>query len=258
MKKDDVYTKHVRGSRYGFSFGKLFYKYPGGGKSYAIGDWDKIVDDCCEIRGNTSGRLIINEEKEIITYKQEEEYKWVPYYVGKLDNKMRFEDIENNPENLRPGLLWTGFASHHGAKFNFTRKGNMYFKETTFDEDGQTTKKFKITDIDEEILERLKYFKIEPGAFHINEYGHIWAPVPKTLISEFYNTDIIHIDDIHKQFKQLTSAQKITISKYSEPRYNRNSHRQEMWYPIYIGKYTKPLKINREDAPHIISSEDWL
>lgn len=260
MKKGDIYKKHVRGSRYGFSVGKLFYKYPGGGKSYAIGNWNDLVDDCCDVRGNTSGRLIINEKKEIVTYVQEKEFKWVPYYVGKFSNEMRFEDIENNPKKLRPGLLWTGFASRHGSKFHFTRKGNMFFKETVLNEDMQSTNKYKILDVDDEILERLNYFKIEPGSFHVNEYGHIWAPVPKSIMNEFYNTDIIHIDDIHEQFKQLTSAQKLTISRYCEPRYNRSRRKQEMWYPIYIGKYSKPLEINRDDDPHIIDGDgdDWL
>jgi len=260
MKKGDIYTKHVRGSRYGFGFGKIFYKYPGGKKIYAIGNWDDLIEDCIDVRGNTSGRIIINEEKEIVTYVRQEDKSYLPFYVGKLKREMRFEEIELNPTNLRPGLFWTGFVSKHGSRYNYTQRGNFYFRETTVDEYGMNTRKWRINGIPEDFLKRLQFFKIDPGSFRVNEYNHVFAPVPKIILQNFYNDDIIHIDDIHKQFREdLTSAQKFTIQKNSEQFINKRTGKKEMWYPIYIGKYNDVFDVNRPNQPHRISNEDdWL
>jgi hypothetical protein len=243
LKKGEVYNKHVRGSRYGFSNNKLFYKYPGGGKNYVIGSWEGLVDDLIDVRGEYGGRIIINENKEIVTYKQMEINKWIPYYIGKIECEMRFEGIENNPKDLKPGLLWTGFASHHGSQFSYKNDGRVFFRETTLEDEVTVTRKYPVLDLDDELIERLKYFK------------NVWAPVPQSVVKECYNDpEVIHIDDIHKQFSNLTSEQKNTIRKYSQDfRYNRTG---EMWYPIYIGKYDKPITIKRPDGPHIINSED--
>ncbi|MCD6236364.1 MAG: hypothetical protein J7K13_00215 [Thermoplasmata archaeon] len=254
MKKGELYVKHVRGSKYAFGYGKIFYKYPNGAKNYAVNDMSRIVDEIVEVRDEYSGRIIINEQKEIVTYRKTCHNQWMPYYVGTLSKEPKFEGIENNPRNLRPGLLWTGFASHHGSEYIFTITGKIYFKETFSDKDGSiTTKKYLVRDVDEDLIERLKYFKIDSGRFHINEFGHVWAPVPEIVIKKFYRSNIIHVDDIHEQFRNMTPEQKNTIKIYSNSRY---SNSEERWFPVYIGKYTEPLIINRQDRPHIINREE--
>jgi hypothetical protein len=255
MQKGEVYIKHVRGSRYGFSNNKLFYKYPGGGKNYVIGNWDSLIDDLIGVRGEYGGRIVINENKEVVMYKKTDIFEWIPFYIGKIDCEMRFEGIENNPRDLRPGLLWTGFASHHGSQFSYKINGRVFFRETTLEDGVTVTRQYPVLDIDDELIERLKYFKIQPGRFYVNEYRHVWAPVPLNVIKQCYNDpEIIHIDDIHKQFSNLTSEQKNTIRKYSQDfRYNRTG---EMWYPVYIGKYGNPINIKRPDGPHRITSEE--
>mgnify|MGYP001061798487 CR=1 FL=1 len=260
MEKGDVYLKHVRGSRYAFNYGKLFYKYPGGAKCYASEDWEKLVEDCCDIAQKFGGRLFINEEKDMVIYRQMGGDSWHPFYIGKLDNSIEFEGIDNDPKDLKPGLFWTGFASHHGAKFHLDMKERVYFKETYYEEGVQVSKKYFVQNIDKDLVKRLYYFKQGQGSFHINEYGHIWAPVDKDVIleSEDYHSDIIDVSDIQNQFRQLTDIQKHTIDKYGQPRYSRLTKRRESWFPIYIGKYTKPLKIKREERPHIIIDPDIL
>lgn len=257
MKMGDLYLKHVRGSRYAFNYGKLFYKYPGGAKNYAISDCSGLYDDLCDVKETQSGRLIVNEEKEIIVYrKHDEEDIWMPYYIGQLEDEVKFEGVDNNPEMLRPGLLWTGFSSHHGAKFHLNMNDHVYFQETYYEEGAQTTKKYFVKNVDKDLIERLYFLKQGSGSFHINEYGHIWAPVDREVINECYNTEIINVSDIEAQFKQLSDIQKRTIQKYCKPIYNKFTKRHESWYPIYIGNYPKKLEITREDRPHTIIDPD--
>lgn len=255
MKMGDLYLKHVRGSRYVFNYGKLFYKYPGGAKNYVLGDWSQIFADLCNVKQTQNGRVIINEEKEIVIYRKEDNGSWRPYYVDQLKNEMKFEGIENNPYELRPGLLWTGFASHHGSKFNLQSNGYIHFKETYFEEGAQTTKKYRVKHVDEDLIDRLFFLKGNPGSFRINEYGHVWAPVELEVINN-YNTDIINISDIKSQFKKLTKFQKNTLSKYSAPVFNKFTKKETSWYPIYIGKYPDLMELSRKDRPHTIINPD--
>lgn len=250
----------MRGSRYAFRYGKLFYKYPGGGKNYAVGDWSNLIEDLCEVKQWPSGRVIINEEKEIVIYRQKEADTWIPFYIGQLDNEFEFEGINNNPDGLKPGLLWTGFASHHGAKFHLDLKDHIYFQETYYETGAQIKKKYYVREVENDLIKRLYYFKQGPGSFHINEYGHVWAPVEKEVITECFDSDpdIITISDIQEQFKHLTTIQKRTIAKYSKLKFNSLTRRKESWFPIYIGKYSTPLKINREERPHTIIDPDII
>lgn len=256
MKKGDLYLKHVRGSRYGFNCNKLFYKYPGGTKNYAIDDRLDFIADLCEVKQISSGRVIINEEKEIVVYRQQDDYTWRPFYIGQLDGEIEFDGINNNPEKLMPGLLWTGFASNHGSKFHLDQKDHIYFQETYYEDGAQIKKKYYVKNPGENLIDSLYYFKQGPGSFHINEYGHIWAAVEKEVITECYHTDLIDVSDIMEQFKHLTTVQKRTIQKYTMSRFNQLTKKNESWYPIYIGKYTNLLKISREERPHTIIDID--
>ena len=113
MQKGDQYPKHVRGSRYITVNGDLYYKYIGGAKVRAA-DIPNIIKDLCEIK-QIPGRVIINEDKEIIVYKTQDNNSWTPFYIGQLEGNIEFKGVNNNPGDLRPGLMWTGFASHHGS-----------------------------------------------------------------------------------------------------------------------------------------------
>jgi hypothetical protein len=258
MKKGEVYSKHVRGSRYAFNCGKLFYKYPGGGKNYAIGSWSDLIQDCCDITQKFGGRLIINEKKEIVVYRQKDSQTWLPYFIGDLLNEIRFEGIDNNPQNLMPGLLWTGFASHHGATFHLDMKDHVYFQETYFEIGSQVKKKYFVKNVEKDMIERLFFLKQGPGSFHINEFGQVWAPVDKDVIteSEAYHSELVDVSDIQEQFSHLSDIQKHTINKYSQPCYSKFTKKTECWFPIYIGKYSKPLEIIREEKPHTIIDPD--
>jgi len=259
MKKGDLYLKHVRGSRYAFNYGKLFYKYPNGGKNYAIGDFSDLFEDLCTVKQSQNGRVIINENQEIVVYRKlDNDQVWMPYYIGRLENEIKFEGIDNNPNNIKPGLLWTGFASHHGAKFQLNLNDRVYFKEIYYEEGAQTIKKYFVKNVDVNLIESLYYFKQGSGSFHINEYGHIWAPVDREVINNCYNTDIIKVSEIETQFKKMTNIQKRTIQKYSEQRYSKLTKKDESWYPIYIGKYPLELEITREERPHTIVNPDYI
>ncbi len=246
----------MRGSRYAFNNGTLFYKYPGGAKNHARGDCSDLIEDLCEVKEWPGGRVIINEEKEIVVYRQQDENSWIPFYVGQLENELEFEGVDNNPTDLVPGLLWTGFASHHGARYHLNQKRQIYFRETYWRDDVQVTEKHFVRNVDQDLVDRVMMIKGGLGSFRINEYGHIWAPVFKETITRYYDTDILNVSHIHEQFRLMEDVQKRTIQKYSEPKYNPRSRRKESWFPIYVGNYPEPLNIKREERPHTIINPD--
>ncbi len=259
MNIGDDYYKHVRGSRYGFNNGKLFYKYPQTHeKLFVEGDRPDLFNDLCDAKDHISGRFRINEEREITVYRKEGADTWIPKYAGKATKDLGFEGIENNPKNLKPGLLWTGFASHHGSKYHITNRGKVYFKETYFDENGiSTTKKYPVTDCPDDFKDRLLLFKQSAGSFRINEYDHVWAPVEQRVLKACAEeTEFISLDEIQEQFMSMTRPQNNTIRKYSKGRYNPRTRQNECWMPVYIGKYSRKLTTKREHRQHIVIGHD--
>ena len=121
MEKGEVYKKHVRGSKYVYGYGNIFYRYPGGGKSFAIGNWDDLIDDCIDVRGDTSGRIIINEDKEIITY-----------YLNGENKLVTDEPTESSPSRFQlkrdTQVKWDGISiSRNKIIKNVTAELYIYF-----------------------------------------------------------------------------------------------------------------------------------
>jgi len=259
MNIGDVYTKHVRGSRYAFNHGKLFYKYPGNRKCYVEGDWSELFRRLTEIKNYSSGRFIINENKEIVVYQKQGSNEWWPYYVGKLEEKMKFDGIENDPKDLKPGYLWTGFASKHGSKYHINKRNQIFFKEFTREKGAEVQKKYFVKNADQELIDRIVQLKQQDwGSIHINEYNHVWSAVNKEVILNAYDEQ--HYKDMNEHFRSMTWEQKNTINKYSKEWDNRFSNKKERWFPIYLGQLNGNLMIDREDEPHIIRKfdEDYI
>jgi len=247
MKKGDIYTKHVRGSRYAFNREGVFYKYPNGQKSYCTNLDSKLLDDIIEVKERGSGRIIINELGEIVVYREREgERIWEPRYVGKINNEMEFEDIFVNPNNLTPGLLWTGFCSHHGGRFSIDSKKRPFFAEKIQNNHSQDNKRYYIQNLDTEILKRITLIKSTgSGRFRVNEYGHVWSPVKNENIEYQMKRDDFK-EAFMSQFDMFPSKLKRTIKIYQKINYT----------PIYMGKIDGELEIKREERPHLIRDED--
>lgn len=251
MKKGDIYTKHVRGSKYGFNRDGIFYKYPSDQKCYCKNVDESLLEDLIEIKGHGSGRFIINEIGEIvIRKKRDNEEVWEPRYVGKLKEEMKFEDIYVNPHPnlLKPGLLWTGFCSHHGGEFSINRNKRPFFKEKIKENHSENTKTYFIQNLDEEILKRIiKIKSTGTGRFRVNEYGHVWSPVKNENIEYQMKNDEFK-EAFTNQFDGFPSKLKRTIK-----RYQKHNHT-----PIYMGRIDGELKINRQERPHLVYSRDDL
>jgi hypothetical protein len=248
MNKGEIYKKHIRGSRYIFSNNQLAYSFPNSQKIFSSTDCSDLFQDFIDIRGEISGRVIINERRDIVTYKKEAGSKYVPYYVGRLTKELHFKGIDNNPKNLKPGLVWTGFANHHGSKFIFKKKGTIIFKEP-FKE-----KEYAVIHVEKEFIERLKFYKIDSGKIYINENKQVWAPVQRININQFYIDTIINKNEINNQLPLMSKEQKFSLDQYAK--YTNNGN--DIWLPIYIGKYDELLEIDRKDSPYIISYEEML
>ena len=187
MKEGDVYNKHVRGSRYVFSHGTVYYKYPNNIKGVASDNYKEIASKCRKVGKRPSGRFIVNEEGEVVTYNKISETTWRPYYVGKLDSEIKFDYIDNNPKGLEPGSFWTGFISSHGGRYRFNDKGKIYFQETIFKKHMKTRNQYSTLEKHVDLIERLTLLCKLFGSFHINEHRQIWIPVEKAAIKKFFN-----------------------------------------------------------------------
>lgn len=256
MKIGDVYVKHVRGSRYAFNGEGIFYKYPGRNQAMCTNVDADLLNRLRQVRKAWSGRFIVNERGEVVVY-CEEKKRWTPYYCGMLGDELMFDGLNNNPADLKSGLLWTGLASHHGSKMTVDAKGHVWFKESLIEGGCKTLNKYPVRGLDEDVIDTILSLKQDQGSFHVNEHGHIWAPVSSIAIADDYDGKIIDKEALNLQLKEMTDVQKRTVKSYGE-RTTQRRVLNESWFPIYVGQCTEPLVIARPDKPHIIISEDEL
>lgn len=257
MEMGDIYKKHVRGSRYVYDNVTIYYKY----KDIKIPtntDVSDIIEDIIEVRGDNCGRIIINEQGEIITYKRRKYDEWVPLYIRNLDRELIFDQINNNPQDIEFGSLWTGFLRKHGSKYKIAKKGYPYFVEKIQIPHGSKDFIFHITNFRSEILQKLHILKRkEGGSFWVNEYGHVWTAVSDTIFKKLLKEGVIDKEVIEEQWKGFSNLQKTLLSVYTSPTQNRyNDELTISWYPIYVGKYKGTIRIERADEPKIIYSVD--
>lgn len=260
MEIGDVYDKHIRGSRYVFNHDGIYYQIHANGQKLWSKNFDEsMLSRLLSLKG-TGGRLYINEKREMVIFKKSSEDRntvWIPIFAGILKEDMEFNIISINPKGLSPGLLWPGFNSHHGSKFKINYSGKLVFKETWKDKYGiKRSVEYPVKTNDKDLLEivkRVNKYK-HGGAFFLNEYGHVWAPIQLRYFDmqmkmnpEFYNK-------FNRQWKFMPSEIKRIIKKYMD------SDERE-YIPIYAGEYHGDINIvGREDKPHIIyerEESDW-
>ena len=241
MSAKSPYLKHVRGSRYVYSSKGIFYRF-----SYKTGDlhpendFSEYSEKIQNITGNNSGRVYINENKEMIGYAKEEDGKWHPYSAGKIKPNLSFKGFDSNPISIETGLAWTGLLAHHGAKYKFNGRGEFYFEEVSREGGVYTKRKYIVNNAPDTLIHNLHSVGKYYGSFRVNEHLHVFTPVPKdTVIEHPKNKKII------EQFRNMTDMQRNALQQYQ----NSSNH-----IPLYVGKLDKPFEINRPDGERVISS----
>jgi len=265
MKKGDIYDKHVRGSRYVYNIDGIYYKVRDI-KIPTTTDVSKIIEDIIDVRKENSGRIIINEEREIITYIRKKKNEWLPVYVGQLNKELVFEDIEINPKNLEIGSLWAGFLRKHGSKYKFSREGRIYFLEKIQSNTKSSSITYYVQNFNNSFLKRIcqlrgrmqnSYNWLNAGSIWINEYGHMWTAITKDRMKYLIKKDVLKKEIIDQQWRKLSNLQKNLLNEYTKPQKDRRNKDKEIsWYPIYLGKYEHQIQIDRPREPKIIYSVD--
>ena len=242
MSTSTHYLKHVRGSRYVYSPKGIFYRFPYSSSDiFPVNDLSRSASKIQDTTLSSSGRVYINEKREMVGFSREDS-KWYPYLAGKLDREISFEGFDFNPKGLETGMIWTGLASHYGAKYKFNRRGQFYFAETQNEDGIWTTRKFPVTNIPSGLYEKLYSIRKYYGSIRINDYLHVFAPVPNKVVQESPKWG-----EIVEQFREMSPEQLNALKLYQDACHHT---------PIYVGQISEPFEINRPDRARVISSLD--
>jgi len=236
------YLKHVCGSRYVYSSKGFYYRFPYSGlKIFPENDMSRSASKVQDASLSSSGRVYVNEKREMVAFSREGR-KWYPYPAGKLDHEISFEGFDFNPKGLETGMIWTGLASHYGAKYKFNRRGQFYFAETQNEDGIWTTRKFPVTNIPSDLYEKLYSIRKYYGSIRINEYLHVFAPVPNKVVQESPKWD-----KIVEQFRDMTPEQLNALKLYQDA--SRHT-------PLYVGQIRESFEINRPDKARVVIDLD--
>lgn len=215
-----------RGSRYSV---KQVGKY-----IRAVWEWQdlQVVSDNYPARvhkllisaGKPRGSVCVTAHGDIITKIPTKSGNWTPVYLGRYEDDFVFSHVENNPKNLKTGMLWTGFPFHHGDIWTISPR------ETG----GQLMWKYLSTYLGSiqrypNLIKKYKSIRFTGGRLHFTEHGHVWMNLPDSDVSDGF------VDEFHelqaRQLEDLASGGRGVILQLVAARLQATDCR-----PVYLGR----------------------
>lgn len=100
---------------------------------------------------------------------------WIPVYIGKLEGKVGFTEVNNDPAGSPP-TIWDGFPFHHGETWAVSVNDTLIWKKETF--------RFESAFDHTELIECYQKYRKVAGRLYINEFGHVWINAPYKGVPE--------------------------------------------------------------------------
>ncbi|WP_336361570.1 hypothetical protein [Haladaptatus sp. ZSTT2] len=132
--------------------------------------------------GTGTGAFRITAAGEVLTKVHSDDYAhieeaphkrgWIPVYIGKLEGRLGFNKINNDPE-VPPAdeiTIWDGFTFGHGERWVVNANGELIWKRKKY--------RFKSAFSHDELVARYEEYRQRGGRLYINEYGHIFVNAP--------------------------------------------------------------------------------
>lgn len=144
-------------------------------------------------RGSGKGSIRITAGGEVLTKIRHGSYThsarapadsgWIPVYLGKLSGDLGF-DIDIDP-NDSGATVWGGFPFNHGERWAVGYNGNLIWKWQDY--------RFESAFDHPELVEAYEKFRTTAGRLYINEYGHVFANVPRQEVPSSKQSEVEQI-----------------------------------------------------------------
>lgn len=152
---------------------------------------------------------------------------WEPTYVGKYENDLQFDGIDNNPSNLQLGMYWTGLPFVHGEywRFSANTQGNGLLQWRSMGWTHPSTSPYpELTDLCLDV-------RPNGGRIYFTESGCIWMNVPDNELAQKHFSRFTEIQ--RQQLQEMKQAGMRAALRLLFERIQATGCR-----PIYVGRVT--------------------
>lgn len=129
--------------------------------------------------GKNRGSVCVTSHRDMITKVPTDSGGWKPIYLGTYEDDFRFPQVDNDPKNLTPGMLWPGLPFHHGDVWTISPRemeGQLMWKHySTY---------FGSVQRYPQLVNRYKSIRFTGGRLHFTEHGHVWMNLPDEDITD--------------------------------------------------------------------------
>lgn len=138
--------------------------------------------------GDGTGTIRVTAKRDILTKVHADHYAnsdealisegWIPVYLGKLAGTIEFDWLRNNPaeSELEPPCVWEGLPFNHGERWSVTANGDLEWRIRHPDQ-FHFPSAYHHTDL----TRTYESLRGSGGCLRVNEYGHIWMELPRTV-----------------------------------------------------------------------------
>lgn len=137
------------------------------------------------------GSFRLTADREVLTKVQADQYPksdkaphstgWIPVYVGRLNGRLGFDKLRNDPDKTAPAI-WDGLPFHHGETWSVGVDDTLIWKQDQF--------RFESAFDHPELVETYQQFRSIAGRLYINEFGHIWVNAPADEVPDDREAEI--------------------------------------------------------------------
>ena len=141
--------------------------------------------------GDTTGTIRVTASRDVLTKVHADDYSyadealvsegWIPVYLGKLAGTIAFDWLNNDPaeSELDPPCVWEGLPFNHGERWTVTVNGDLEWRISNPDQF-----RFPSEYIHTDLTKTYASFRATGGQLRINEYGHIWMELPRSIAAD--------------------------------------------------------------------------
>ncbi|MFC7216029.1 hypothetical protein ACFQO4_18325 [Saliphagus sp. GCM10025334] len=166
----------------------------------------KTLRDLGKSDGTGKGSIRITAGGEVLTKIYSDQYVyanrapvdsgWIPVYVGMYDGDNGF-DIELDPDLPTSEVdVWGGFPFNHGERWAVSYDDKLIWKWRDY--------RFESAFDHPELIAAYQEYRSTAGRLYINEFGHIYANVPREEVPDDKATEL---DDLYTQWEQKVDEQ---------------------------------------------------
>jgi hypothetical protein len=199
----------------------------------------RVMQEVGKSMGDGTGSFRITAGSEVLTKVSADAYRysdeaphsdgWIPVYLGELDGKVGFAEINNDPQpQVGSVAVWDGFPFAHGERWSVSVGNTLIWKRGDY--------RFESAFDHPELIGAYNEYRDRAGRMYINEYGHVRINVPSAELPPKKEQEIQQlVDGWREAAERQNNTQAIRLVTRRLKATSPDDDPENGHLPVYLG-----------------------